>query len=311
MTARLILSPGTGSRCIDFPFKQRVLIQTNVLSGALKLPGTIAGMSESLVCPLTILTLMSLSWFVLDVRTHTILTHPERLNPLKPEDVICLPAEDAGGRMRSVCEDLHVNDFGHCGETVKLNQEIEKISTLHLHCEPIMEAAREARKRVHQTSRTVYAGLLVSEERHIQWLVLFRTLEYITNGQELFGSHEVFSLFHQRAVAMRLYESRKKKKVDKWARFRTNEGTTGYWMFYLLLVQDYRPLPLDCGDPPTIFSLKWLTYTNTSILAVTKYMMDESEASWSEALEFARQLDSIETQKEQNPEDGRWNRTDT
>ncbi|CAL8071779.1 unnamed protein product [Calicophoron daubneyi] len=48
-----------------------------------------------------------------------------------------------------------------------------------------------------------------------------------------------------------------------------SNGTT--WMLYVLLLSDHRNLPLDCGDPPTMFDVKWIDQSKAVILGAAKY----------------------------------------
>ncbi|VDP88247.1 unnamed protein product [Echinostoma caproni] len=209
-------------------------------------------------------------------------------------------------------------EFGDCGSTVILDQSMMKLKTLRVRFERIFEAAKVAQQRMNMTSQSMYVALLLSERTNIQWLLLFRSLEYLIDGRYMVGAHTVLHRFYSwqtitvdpvdhwknnvdKKSLSKIYYFAPLGNSKKWAlthfdvRSLTLVGLSfektlwhqrsvihrkidqSSWTFMLLLVSDYSDLPLDCGDPPTTFSLEWITPETAVVLGAIEYKMEEKD----------------------------------
>ncbi|CAL8071763.1 unnamed protein product [Calicophoron daubneyi] len=220
---------------------------------------------------------------------HTILSHPELLNP---HEAICL--ED-------ICEDLSLMEFGLCEDHVILDENLPReMKTIRF--ERIMEAVAKAQKRLNATVESVLMALLLSEEENIQGLTLINSPEYLIDATPVPGRHVLFPLYHQRYVQFernhnktgrddkpqpkenatehpetRFYEM---EGDDDWLNGKKLVSKENIWFFYLLLARDYRGIPLSCDDPPTKFNTNWILAGECSVLGAVKYHVDETNAPW-------------------------------
>ncbi|TGZ48840.1 hypothetical protein CRM22_010957 [Opisthorchis felineus] len=158
--------------------------------------------------------------------------------------------------LQDCCEDLEIVEFGSCGSSVQLIPEVGTWTSLRIRFERIHEAYDIAKRRLNLTENWMVVALLLSEFENIQWLLLFRSLEYLITGQPIVGAHVVLPLWHERRRSQRRLPENK-------------------WVLYILLVTDYSDLPLDCDDPPTKFALNWITPAKAVILASAEYLVTE------------------------------------
>ncbi|CAL8071775.1 unnamed protein product [Calicophoron daubneyi] len=72
------------------------------------------------------------------VDVHTILTDPQ----LSPNNVECVPQDMDTDRSTSICDDVHIVEFGPCGSVVKLNKDLVYRKTLRIYFETIFEVGQ-------------------------------------------------------------------------------------------------------------------------------------------------------------------------
>ncbi|CAL8071781.1 unnamed protein product [Calicophoron daubneyi] len=103
------------------------------------------------------------------VDVHTILTDPQ----LSPNNVECVPQDMDTDRSTSICDDVHIVEFGPCGSVVKLNKDLVYRKTLRIYFETIFEAADVAESIIKPKPESMYAAVLLRENKFIEWIVLF------------------------------------------------------------------------------------------------------------------------------------------
>nr|CAH8823170.1 unnamed protein product [Trichobilharzia regenti] len=154
------------------------------------------------------------------------------------------------------CEDIQIMEFGFCGAQASLTYEHLDQGTLTVKFERIYEVVEKLLNRRNKTEYFAFVSLLVTEENSIQWLTLFRDVEYLVEGRRMVGEHTVLALGHERLA---------KKATHKITQ----------WNYYLLYVDDYTQLPLDCDDPPTKITIKSIKPPHWIILGRVYYTVTE------------------------------------
>ncbi|CAL8071771.1 unnamed protein product [Calicophoron daubneyi] len=116
--------------------------------------------------------------------SYTILSHPDRTGPILsgPLQDVCL---------ENICDDLELMELGKCGDKTQIPLPLRGLRKLRIHFERILEAAELATRRLHLGPNSMFAALLLSDEKYVQWLELFRSLEYLIDGRTMVGSHTI------------------------------------------------------------------------------------------------------------------------